>query len=586
MIEPLLKMAFSVHENKGGYALLIGSGVSRSAGILTGWEIVEDLISRLAHAKSVEGETDLFAWYRRTYGVDAEYSSLLDELATTPTERRKLLAGYFEPTEEERQQGIKVPTASHKAIAQLVANGYVRVILTTNFDRLIERAIEDANVTPTVVSTADAVDGMMPLSHATKLIVKLHGDYLDSRIRNTKAELATYDSKIDQLLDRALDEFGLIVCGWSAEWDSALCAAIERATSRRFAMYWTTRRKIDGKAEQLVNLRAGIVTPIKDADSFFTDISEKVQSLADLDRPHPLSTKSAVATLKRYLPDDRFEIRASDLVFDAAENTLAVLNRPPLNNLQGRASNAEFKSVPSAYEVACQTIASLLAVGGYWGRKLHVQIWVKSIENLARVNEMAGGNTLLLNLRRYPALIATYAAGLGALAGDRYENLAAVLTKPSCTTGVEIEKSRVIVAASVWRVFGNEADHFLFDADGQRWSFPASHHLLAAVREPLRELVPDDSAYRELFGRFEYILALVHADIPENKFRHGHGPIGEFAGPRWRGNDPSPVETLNLELKEYRDKHHLLMAGFFGGSLERLSQAKKGVDEQVLQAGR
>ncbi len=238
---------------------------------------------------------------------------------------------------------------------------------------------------------------MVPLSQATKLVVKLHGDYLDSRIRNTQTELTTYDARMDGLLDRVFDEFGLIVCGWSAEWDGALCAALERATSRRYSMYWTTRRKIGGKAEQLVKLRTAIVTTIKDADSFFTDVSQKIQSLADLDRPHPLSTKSAVATLKRYLPDDRFEILVSDLVSDAVNDTLAALNRPALNNLQGCASNAAFRSMPSAYEAACQTTASLLAVGGYWGRKLHIQTWIKSIESLARINEMAGGNTLLLN---------------------------------------------------------------------------------------------------------------------------------------------------------------------------------------------
>ena len=55
----LLKLAFSVQQNSGVYALLIGSGVSRSAGIPTGWEITLDLIKRYAGPMHVEPQEDL-----------------------------------------------------------------------------------------------------------------------------------------------------------------------------------------------------------------------------------------------------------------------------------------------------------------------------------------------------------------------------------------------------------------------------------------------------------------------------------------------------------------------------------------------
>src|SRR5437879_2506745 len=53
MIDPLVSLAFSVHSSKGAYALLLGSGVSRAAGIPTGWEVVLDLIRKVA---KLEGE--------------------------------------------------------------------------------------------------------------------------------------------------------------------------------------------------------------------------------------------------------------------------------------------------------------------------------------------------------------------------------------------------------------------------------------------------------------------------------------------------------------------------------------------------
>jgi len=39
-----MALTFSVRNNPGVYALLIGSGVSRGAEIPTGWDIIQDLI--------------------------------------------------------------------------------------------------------------------------------------------------------------------------------------------------------------------------------------------------------------------------------------------------------------------------------------------------------------------------------------------------------------------------------------------------------------------------------------------------------------------------------------------------------------
>jgi hypothetical protein len=117
--EPVLKLALSMHENPGVYAILIGSGVSRAAGIPTGWEIVQDLISKVAAMEKAEPQSNLEAWYQKNFGEAPNYDKLLDRLTTTSAERMALLRSYFEPTEEEREQGLKIPTYAHKAIAKL-----------------------------------------------------------------------------------------------------------------------------------------------------------------------------------------------------------------------------------------------------------------------------------------------------------------------------------------------------------------------------------------------------------------------------------------------------------------------------------
>jgi len=235
VIDPIHSLAFSVQANPSVYAVLLGSGVSRSARIPTGWEITLDLVRKLASVAEEVCEPDPVGWYRKKYDLEPDYSALLDALAKTPAERQQLLRAYLEATEAERADELKAPTAAHRAIADLASRGYIRVIITTNFDRLMETALTDVGVVPTVLSSPDQVRGALPLIHTRCCVFKVHGDYLDTRIRNTPNELQAYPPEFNALLDQVFDEFGLIVCGWSADWDTALRDAINRSVSRRFS---------------------------------------------------------------------------------------------------------------------------------------------------------------------------------------------------------------------------------------------------------------------------------------------------------------------------------------------------------------
>ncbi len=59
--KPELSLAFSVHSGPGTYAILLGSGVSSAAGILTGWGVTLDLVRQLAamHGGSAKGAPPL-----------------------------------------------------------------------------------------------------------------------------------------------------------------------------------------------------------------------------------------------------------------------------------------------------------------------------------------------------------------------------------------------------------------------------------------------------------------------------------------------------------------------------------------------
>lgn len=63
--------------------------------------------------------------------------------------------------------------------------GVLRVFVTTNFDRLLERALVSRGIEPVVVSNDATLAAAPRREHSPVYIVKAHGDYLQEPIRNT-----------------------------------------------------------------------------------------------------------------------------------------------------------------------------------------------------------------------------------------------------------------------------------------------------------------------------------------------------------------------------------------------------------------
>src|SRR6478609_3384775 len=67
-VDPRVALASTLHASATTAALL-GSGVSRAAGIRTGWDVALDLVRRYAKASGVQGELeDPEAWWRQSQG--------------------------------------------------------------------------------------------------------------------------------------------------------------------------------------------------------------------------------------------------------------------------------------------------------------------------------------------------------------------------------------------------------------------------------------------------------------------------------------------------------------------------------------
>jgi len=281
-ISPRTALATSLQASPGVYAVLLGSGISSAAGIPTGWQIVEDLIQRIARVRDVDFDqlqTSPQSWWAKVSGSPPRYSSLLEELAPSPAARQALLRSFFEPLPD--QPSSRQPTAAHRALAALCAGGFIRVIVTTNFDRLLEHALNEAGVAPQVIDSPTAAQTMTPLVHSRMTVVKLHGDYLATDLRNTLVELGEYPPEWHRLLTQILDDYGLLVVGWSAEHDVALASCITNVQSRRYPTYWGSRGgHLSEEASRIVQRREAHIIPLASADEFIVDLQEQVTRLA------------------------------------------------------------------------------------------------------------------------------------------------------------------------------------------------------------------------------------------------------------------------------------------------------------------
>lgn len=571
MIDPLISLSFSVQSNPGSYALLLGSGVSRAAGIPTAWEIVLDLIRKLARLQGADCDPDPALWFEKTFGEYPAYTKLLDAVVKSPVERSQLLKNYFEPTEDERDQGLKVPTDAHKAIAELVAKGYIKVIITTNFDRLIEKALSEVGINPVVISTPDAAEGALPLIHSKYTVIKVHGDYLDTRIKNTPQELEQYDERIKQLLDRVLDEFGLIICGWSAEWDAALRASIERCKTVRFTTYWATKSSPSLLAQKLITIRRAQTISIKDANTFFKEISEKVIALEELSQPHPLSAKIAVTNLKKYIVEDKHKIRLYDLLTTETEKLYAELNDKNFPAQGIPFSKEELANRVKRYETLSEIVLSLMINGCYWGDKRNEGLWAKCLDRIVNPSGERSGYNVWLNLKLYPALLLLYGGGIAAISAEHYSNFATLVTKPLIRDGNE--SKHVVTTLSTWNVMDQQIGQQLPKMD--RHYTPLSDHLYEVLRNFTREIIPDESQYQKCFDRLEYLYALLWLDFNLKQGVSDWVPIGSFG---WRRGI---LEDIEIEISKLDKKWLPLQAGLFDSSVDRIKKVKSVLDAQI-----
>lgn len=241
-------------------------------------------------------------------------------------------------------------------------------------------------------------------------------------------------------------------------------------------------------------------------------------------------------------------------------------------------SDEELARRVAAYEALTEDLARAAALVAYWGKTTDDRLVPGIVARLANAMDRGNGVDVWLDLYLYPAVLALYGGGLGAVIGNREEQLAAVLD--SATIRDQGQWKKVALVLSGVAAISNKVAKRLPGLD--RRHTPTSDHLCEVVRPWVEELEPDQESYERSFDRWEYLLGLAMFDLTRQTPGTGYAPVGRLS---WRGNYGGGIEVmLEQEIASAGPSWPLLRAGLFGGDPTRLAESVAGWHAYIVGA--
>jgi hypothetical protein len=225
------------------------------------------------------------------------------------------------------------------------------------------------------------------------------------------------------------------------------------------------------------------------------------------------------------------------------------------------------------YAAMTGELARAVALGARWSGDLVRPIWPSLVERVAGGVDRAGGQTIWADLSQYPGVLLLYAAGLGALDGERYDNLRAVVLEPHVLYHRERRMAIEVLNAETLM----DSSQAARVAGLSKTFAPMSDRLATDLRPLVADVVPDEAQFARLFDRFEFLLGLVYLDVTKTAW----APTGRYVIDQYGGAD----QVVEAEIKADGASWAPLKAGLFGGSLERLEEALER-SRKVIEAAR
>ncbi|MBA3687600.1 MAG: hypothetical protein H0W81_02000 [Chloroflexi bacterium] len=157
----------------------------------------------------------------------------------------------------------------------------------------------------------------------------------------------------------------------------------------------------------------------------------------------------------------------------------------------------------AALQAATEQLARLSAAVGYWSPPMTASAWERLWPTLLSEHASTRTHGMVSELAAYPASLAAYAFGIGAVAAGRYERVATLLSTPIPSDN---RPWRPLIEVVSPYLLGDRGAVQLPGATSRIWPF--SDHVHSVARPWFADLVPDDADFERQFDRFETLSAL------------------------------------------------------------------------------
>lgn len=196
-----------------------------------------------------------------------EYSYYFEQCYCDPLARHRFIESII---------SNRKPSIGYLCLAEIISQGKIKNVWTTNFDPLLESAIHMLYPTSNILVCSDANrDSVRILNPQYPVIGKLHGDYRYDWLKNTAPELQNLEETIKEYAVTQMIDKQLVVIGYSGNDESIMSFFEDNIDNPNFlskGLLWATRKgsNISPRVTDLIKRAAnnGRFSDLIEIDSF------------------------------------------------------------------------------------------------------------------------------------------------------------------------------------------------------------------------------------------------------------------------------------------------------------------------------
>lgn len=337
------------------FCFILGAGASKSSGIPTGWDLVQQWVKELN-----ETDKEDFTKWREEKGIqEDDYASHYSEIFDKRFELSKKNGfAFLEQTMENKE-----PSCGYSVLAQILAGGNHNIVITTNFDSLTEDALFIyTNKKPLVIGHASLAN-YISTNLSRPIIIKIHHDLLLSP-KNGEIDVACMDENFSKNLKDVFKYYTPLVIGYGGN-DGSLMNFLDKLDHFEEGLFWFFMNENEPKKEiiDFVSKSNGRFVPINGFDDLMIQLGDKLK-LEKLDSEIEKIAKDRADNYRKQIEEISNRKTTDDVTKEAMTN---IASRGPLTWWNYQLLAQKEKDIEKANEVYLKGIKEFPQSSGLIG---------------------------------------------------------------------------------------------------------------------------------------------------------------------------------------------------------------------------